>query len=67
MLFIVDSMYLHYKLKVIIVDDGSTDDTANTAAIYGRRHEGLVHVLKLEENRGKGEIYASSFLSDSLL
>ncbi|KAF8382686.1 algn-5, partial [Pristionchus pacificus] len=43
-----------FTFEVIIVDDGSTDDTANTAAIYGRRHEGLVHVLKLEENRGKG-------------
>ncbi|GMS83116.1 hypothetical protein PENTCL1PPCAC_5291, partial [Pristionchus entomophagus] len=40
--------------QVIIVDDGSTDDTANTAAVYGRRFEGLVHVLKLDENRCKG-------------
>lgn len=38
-----------------MVDDGSTDRTADIAAGYSQKHAGKLRVLKLERNLGKGE------------
>ncbi|XGW02185.1 hypothetical protein V3C99_014324 [Haemonchus contortus] len=44
----------NFTFEVLVVDDGSTDETADIAADYGRKHPGLLKVLKLERNLGKG-------------
>src|SRR5690242_13119455 len=45
----------HEKIELIVVDDGSTDDTAavaqETASDSGA---GIMRVIRYEENRGKG-------------
>lgn len=42
-----------YRCEVLVVDDGSTDDTA--AAVTGLRHYGVpVRLLRHDRNRGKG-------------
>jgi dolichyl-phosphate beta-glucosyltransferase len=43
--------------EIIIVSDGSTDDTISTALAFARTRllpPGSIRVVKLEENRGKG-------------
>lgn len=40
--------------EVIVVDDGSTDDTADVANKTGEAMPGVVSVIKYEKNRGKG-------------
>ncbi|ETN84264.1 RNA polymerase Rpb3/Rpb11 dimerization domain protein [Necator americanus] len=43
-----------FTFEVLVVDDGSTDRTAAVGVEYGRRYNGVVKVLKLERNLGKG-------------
>uniref|UniRef100_A0A1I7XNE7 DNA-directed RNA polymerases I and III subunit RPAC1 n=1 Tax=Heterorhabditis bacteriophora TaxID=37862 RepID=A0A1I7XNE7_HETBA len=43
-----------FTYEVIIVDDGSSDKTAELGVKYGKNNEGNVKVLKLSANRGKG-------------
>lgn len=45
------SFDLSLKIQVIVVDDGSTDSTADLAASYAKDN---VKVMRLEENIGKG-------------
>ena len=40
-------------LEIIVVDDGSTDDTAKLSRDYEVRHPGIVHLIK-QENKGHG-------------
>lgn len=47
-------------LQIIVVDDGSTDETANTGYQYTKKYGGKVRVLKLEKNLGKGRLFKSS-------
>lgn len=53
------SCLLHDDLliQVLVVDDGSTDRTADIGVEYGRKYNGVVRVIKLEKNLGKGKVY----------
>lgn len=42
-----------YQFELIVVDDGSKDDTATVAGRLGKRYPG-VKVIRLHPNRGKG-------------
>jgi len=46
--------------EVIVVDDGSRDDTAELARAFGRAHPG-VEVVRLPVNRGKGAAVREGF------
>jgi dolichyl-phosphate beta-glucosyltransferase len=43
----------HWQVEVIVVNDGSTDDTAEIVRQYARRNP-IVHLLQNPGNRGKG-------------
>ena len=42
------------KLEIIVVDDGSTDDTSKIAAEYEKRYPDIVHLIR-KENGGHGD------------
>lgn len=49
------------RLQIVVVDDGSTDDTWHCIARAAARHDGRVTALRLPENRGKREALAAGF------
>lgn len=53
--------YPRQRLEVIVVDDGSTDDTWTCIQRAVKRHPGLVTALKLEHNQGKRVALATGF------
>ena len=53
--------YPRDRLEVVVVDDGSTDDTWTYIQRAAARHAGLVTALKLEHNQGKRAALAAGF------
>lgn len=47
--------------EVILVDDGSSDDSATVAARLAQRHPGVVRLVRHEVNRGYGGALRSGF------
>lgn len=53
--------YPHERLEIIVVDDGSRDDTWMHIERAARRHPGLVTPIRFPENRGKRAALAAGF------
>jgi hyaluronan synthase len=53
--------YPHDRLEILVVDDGSKDDTYSYIAQAAQRYPGLVTALRHERNRGKREALALGF------
>lgn len=53
--------YPHDRLEILVIDDGSTDDTWRYIEEAARRYPGLVTALRHERNRGKREALALGF------
>ena len=49
------------RLEILVVDDGSTDNTWTFIQRAASRHEGLVTAVKLERNQGKRAALATGF------
>jgi hyaluronan synthase len=53
--------YPRGRLEILVVDDGSTDDTWTYIRRAAARHPGLVTAVKLERNQGKRAALATGF------
>jgi len=53
--------YPHDRLEILVIDDGSKDDTWSYISQAAARHPGLVTALRHERNRGKREALALGF------
>lgn len=53
--------YPRGRLEILVVDDGSTDDTWMYIQRAAARHPGLVTAVKLERNQGKRAALATGF------
>jgi hyaluronan synthase len=53
--------YPHDRLEILVVDDGSKDDTWSYISQAAERHPGLVTALRHERNKGKREALALGF------
>lgn len=52
----------HYRVEVVAVDDGSTDDTRRTLDALQQRWPAIVHLICFETNHGKGYAIREGFL-----
>jgi hyaluronan synthase len=53
--------YPHDRLEILVVDDGSKDDTWSYISQAAERHPGLVTAIRQERNKGKREALALGF------
>ncbi|MBE0622546.1 MAG: glycosyltransferase [Burkholderiales bacterium] len=53
--------YPRGRLEILVVDDGSTDDTWTYIQRAAARHPGLVSAMQLERNQGKRAALATGF------
>jgi len=53
--------YPQGRLEILVVDDGSTDDTWQYIQRAAQRHPGLVTAIQLERNQGKRVALATGF------
>jgi hyaluronan synthase len=53
--------YPRGRLEILVVDDGSTDDTWSYIERAAKRHPGLVTAVRLERNQGKRVALAAGF------
>ncbi len=53
--------YPRERLEILVVDDGSTDDTWTYIQRAAARHPGLVSAVRLERNQGKRAALATGF------
>ena len=53
--------YPHDRLEILVIDDGSKDDTWSYISQAAARYPGLVTALRHERNRGKREALALGF------
>ena len=60
-LSVVEADYPRDRLEVIVIDDGSRDDTWRYIADAAKRHPDIVTALRHEANRGKREALALGF------
>jgi hyaluronan synthase len=58
---VVTADYPQDRLEILVVDDGSKDDTWTYISQAAERHPGLVTALRQDRNRGKREALALGF------
>ncbi len=57
--------YPRERLQILVVDDGSTDDTWKHIEAAAARHPGQVRTIRFDSNRGKREALAAGFRAGS--
>ncbi len=58
---VAGARYPRDRLEILVIDDGSTDDTWHYIERAARRHPGLVSAHRLERNQGKRAALAAGF------